>query len=752
MSSGDEASVSGEAAVLPTSPAHAPSDLPADSPEGATLEQLNLLGRRGYAWLETKPITGEHMFNWAVKVVNAEGVGRLLSMNSKHLGYPWVGPWPLGEDSSHNGKSLLHVLSPELLVMVAEHVLGPPCLPRAHDDESPPVVDGCDDRRFAHPMSARYSAWHFQHFLLSCEHVYRTITCYAMHLRVEAGARLCFEVSPTCPKHDPLAHTRHLERSAHSALEYTAFSIALTQGVVKPCTEDAHRHEWACMHTNLMVGFARMGFRKNALLARALERRDLALRHTHLGMHCAIQCMVHGGGAIVTAYDGTNDAWNYVHIHAADDNDRRGSALPVINLADLDESRITRYKPPAPYSWLSCLRACASTHWVVFAGLCVPDAVIARVQRGDDFDETLYKGWIAISCLHTGEVLTTFETEVGCGAMQNMWMRVGDDERSLELFALYTLPRDKYPADMWKTHSNTRIVRRTFALDAERRVVGFSEGAKLDLHLGDPSSLGRGWRYLIPGEDPNGDGTTWMRANEHGPVTVSRAIASSSSGSIVLTMTGDVLASPTVLKCVSECLTVRRIVVVDRMLKVHHVRHTTGREMLSRPVALISPSGDHVVVTNRWYSSGQQGHRSFIEIHSRRDHFIAPNVCTTKLENNGKFNLVARYEIDHARLRTRSFDVSKLCAFSPCSRFLLLFFENAQCAMLDIGECGSNSPLRFRSLCNPAPRFYGHIKRFSNLQWNSGGIWLQTTHHATPQAGTASGHHIHCTVQNLALY
>jgi hypothetical protein len=72
--------------------------------------------------------------------------------------------------------------------------------------------------------------------------------------------------------------------------------------------------------------------------------------------------------------------------------------------------------------------------------------------------------------------------------------------------------------------------------------------------------------------------------------------------------------------------------------------------------------------------------------------------------------------------------------------------------MLDIGECGSNSPLRFRSLCNPAPRFYGHIKRFSNLQWNSGGIWLQTTHHATPQAGTASGHHIHCTVQNLALY
>ena len=113
------------------------------------------------------------MFNWAVKVVNAEGVGRLLSMNSKHLGYPWVGPWPLGEDRSHNGKSLLHVLSPELLVMVAEHVLGLPCLPRAHDDERPPVVDGCDDRRVAHPMSARYSA---QHPSTSCS---RASTCTA---------------------------------------------------------------------------------------------------------------------------------------------------------------------------------------------------------------------------------------------------------------------------------------------------------------------------------------------------------------------------------------------------------------------------------------------------------------------------------------------------------------------------------------------------------------------------------------------
>lgn len=752
MSSDDEVGVSGEGA-LPASPEVAPSDESSHSPEAATLRELNLLGRRGHAWLTTKPITRTHLVDWTVKVASAEGVGRLLSLDGANLGYPWVGPWPLGEDSS---TSLLHTLSPELLVMVAEHILGPPCLPREHADERPHALDGYDDRRYAYRTTAKYRAWCFQQFLLSCEHVYRTITRDAMELRVEAGARrLACEVSPTVPTYHRLAHTQHLERSAHTTLEFTAFSIALTEGVIKPCdSNSALGQEWGVMHDNLMIGFARMGFRRNALLARALFQSNLAIRHTYMGIHCTIQCMVHGGGggAILSAFDHTNRTWHYMHVHPANEHDRSGPHLPVIVVHSPKETRVTRYAPPAPYSWLTCLRTCASTHWVVFAGLCVPDAVISRAREDGVFDESQWKGWIAFYNLHTGELQRTIETDVLCGTIMQMWMRVGDDERTLELFALYELPRVAHDLEGRKHNTNMHIVRRTFALDAERRV-GPSSGTKtLELHLGEPGSLGRGWRYLVPGEDPNGDGSTWMRANEHGPVTVTRATASAGSGSIVLTMTGDVLAHPTELKSVSECLTVRRVVVVDHTLQVHHIRHTSHRENLSKPVAVISPSGDHVVVTNRWQSpSGGGEHRAFIEVHARRPPAVSPKGEVEAMPG-GAFELTARYEIERARLRARSFDVTKLCAFSPCGRFLLLFFENATCAMIDVGECGRHSLLRFRSLCNPAPRFYGNVRRFSNLQWNDSGVWLQTTIHATPQAGTASWHHIHCSVQNLSLY
>lgn len=710
--------------------------MPSDSPENATLNQLNALGRRGHAWLETKPLSSAHVFGWAVKVANAEGVGRLLRLDGADLGWPWVGMWPLGEELGRNCPSLLRTLSPELLVKVAKHVLGPPCLPREHGDERPA-------HRASASASASHRAWCFQQFLLSCEHVYRTITRDAMHLRVEAGARRLLEVSPTRPEFHALAHTQHLERSARSALEFTAFSIALTEGVIKPCTEDWYRYEWARMHANLAVGFARMGFRENALLARALERRDLALRHTHLGTHCAIQCMVHGGGAIVTAFDRPSMTWRNVHIRPASEHDRRGAALPVIDLADADEPRVTPYAPPAPYSWLSCLRTCASTHWVVFAGLCVTDDVITRPPSSSPLDESAYKGWIALHNLHTGEQLFALETDAACGSMKQMWMRVDDDARTLELFALYVLPRDAHDFEGWKVNSNAHIVRRTFAVDAARRVVRMTESKTAPLHLGEPEGLGSGWRYLVPGEDPHGNGS-WTQSNDLGPVTVTRAIASSSSGSIVLTMTGDVLAHPTVLKCVPECLTVRRVVVVDRALRVHHIRHTTGRETASRPVALISPSGNHVVVTNRWHRRASS-HGAFIEVHVRA-HTGGERV-------SGDFRLAARYDIDGARLRARSFDVSKLCAFSPCGRFLLLFFENATCAMVDVGECGHRSLLRFRALCNPAPRFYGSGKRFSNLQWNDSGIWLQTTHHGTTTEGNpANRGFAHAIVQNLALY
>ena len=740
MSSGDEGSGADGEATLPPSPEESPSEESSHSPEAATLRELNLLGRRGHAWLTTKPITRTHLVDWTVKVASAEGVGRLLTLDGANLGYPWVGPWPLGEESS---RSLLHTLSPELLVMVAEHVLGPPCLPREHTDKQPHVLDGLGDWRCAYRTTAKYGAWCFHQFLLSCEHVYRTITRDAMELRVEAGARrMACEVSPTVPAYDRLAHTRHLERSAHTALEFTAFSIALTEGVIKPCDWNiALGQEWGVMHANLMIGFARMGFRKNALLARALFQSDLAIRYTYMGIHCTIQCMVHGGGgAILSTFDHANRTWHYMHVHPANEHDRSGPHLPVIMVHSPKEARVTRYAPPAPYSWLTCLRTCASTHWVVFAGLCVPDAVISRAHEDDDFDESEWKGWIAFYNLHTGELQRTIETEVQCGTIKQMWMRVSDDERTLELFTLYALPRAMHDLQEWKHNTNMHIVRRTFAVDAERRVSYEIPGIKtLELHLGEPRSLGVGWRYLVPGEDPNGDGATWMRSNENGPVTVTRAIASAGSGSVVLTMTGDVLAHPTVLKSVSECLTVRRVVVVDHTLQVHHIRHTSHREWLSKPVALISPSGDHVVVTNRWQlPSGGGEHRAFIEVHARLP--------------GGAFDLAARYEIERGRLRARGFDVTKLCAFSPCGRFFLLFFENATCAMIDVGECGRHALLRFRSLCNPAPRFYGNIRCFSNLQWTESGVWLQTTIHATPQAGTASGNHIHCSVQNLSLY
>ena len=754
MSSDEGSGADGEGA-LPASPEEAPNEESSHSPESATLRELNLLGRRGHAWLTTKPITRTHLVDWTIKVASVEGVGRLLTLDGANLGYPWVGPWPLGEERAHNGTSLLHALSPELLVMVAEHVLGPPCLPREHADKRPHALDGYDDRRYAYRTTAKYRAWCFQQFLLSCEHVYRTITRDAMELRVEAGARrLACEVSPTVPAYHRLAHTQHLERSAHTTLEFTAFSIALTEGVIKPCDWNiVLGQEWAVMHANLMIGFARMGFRRNALLARALFQSDLAIRHTYMGIHCTIQCMVHrGGGAILSTFDHTNRTWHYMHVHPANEHDRSGPHLPVILVHSPEEARVTRYAPPAPYSWLTCLRTCASTHWAVFAGLCVPDAVIARAHEDDDFDESEWKGWIAFYNLHTGELQRTIETDVSCGTIKQMWMRVSDDERTLELFTLYALPRAVHNLEGWKHNTNVHIVRRTFAVDAERRVGPFPGSKTLELHLGEPASLGRGWRYLVPGEDVNGDGGTWMRANENGPVTVTRATASAGSGSIVLSVTGDVLAHPNVLKSVSECLTVRRVVVVDHTLQVHHIRHTSHRENLSKPVAVISPSGDHVVVTNRWQSpSGGGEHRAFIEVHARRPPAVGPQ-GEVEMNPGGAFDLAARYEIDRGRLRARSFDVAKLCAFSPCGRFLMLFFENATCAMIDVGECGRHSLLRFRSLCNPAPRFYGNIRRFSNLQWNDSGVWLQTTIHATQQAGTVSGHHIHCSVQNLSLY
>jgi len=746
MSSDEGLGADGEE-TLPTSPEDAPSDESGHSPESATLRQLNLLGRRGHAWLTTKPITRTHLVDWTVKVASAEGIGRLMSLDGANLGHPCR----LAEE---NGMSLLHTLSPELLVMVAECVLGPPCLPREHADRRPHVLDGYDNRRFKCRTSARYHAWCFQQFLLCCEHVYRTITRDAMDLRVEAAARrMACEVSPTVPAYHRLAHTRHLERSALTTLEFTAFSIALTEGVIKPCDWDsALGQDWGVMHANLALGFARMGFRKNALLARALERRDLAIRHTYMGIHCTIQCMVHGGGAILSTFDQTNNTWNYMHVHPANEHDRCGPYFPVIMVHGSKEERVTRYAPPAPYSWLTCLRTCASTHWVVFAGLCVPDAVISRAHENDDFDESEWKGWIALYNLHTGELLRMIETDVSLGTIKQMWMRVSDDERTLELFTLYELPRVMYDLQGWKHNTNMHIVRRTFSLDAERRVGPFPSSKTLELHLGEPASLGRGWRYLVPGEDPNGDGSTWMRANQNGPVTVTRASASVASGSIVLTMTGDVLAHPTVIKSFSECLTVRRVVVVDHMLQVHHIRHTSHREWMSKPVSVISPSGNHVVVTNRWQSpSGGGEHRAFIEVHARRDPSVDPKGEVESMPG-GAFDLAARYEIERDRLRARSFDVAKLCTFSPCGRFFLLFFENATCAMIDVGECGRHSLLRFRSLCNPAPRFYGNIRRFSNLQWNDSGVWLQTTIHATPQTETASGHHIHCSVQNLSLY
>ena len=423
----------------PAPPATAPSAPGApDSPEGATLAQINALGRRGHAWLESKPITSEHLSDWAARIVNVEGVGRLLDLDTEAAGWPWVGPWPL-EPLGAPPESLLHSLSPELLVVVAEHVLGPPCLPRPHGDAQPGHADGA---RVQSRARARHGAWCLHQFLLSCEHVYRTITRFAMHARVEAGARMLINVGPTLHAPHPLAHTRHLERSARSALEFTAFSVALTQGVFKPCAEETYGHEWARMHTNLVVGFARLGFRKNALLARALERRDLALRHTHLGTNCTIQCTVHGGGAIVRAFDRPSKAWRHFHIQPANDHDRRGPVLPIIDVGDPNEPRITHYAPPAPYSWLSCLRACANTHWAVFAGMCVPDAVIA--QNRDSFDESQWKWWIAIYNLHTGERLVTLETEPSGGSMKQMWMCVADDARTLELFALYVLPRDAH--------------------------------------------------------------------------------------------------------------------------------------------------------------------------------------------------------------------------------------------------------------------------------------------------------------------
>ena len=111
-------------------------------------------------------------------------------------------------------------------------------------------------------------------------------------------------VVPTEAGFDARAHTRQLERSARSALEFTAFGIAITEGVLKPCTDTSHLYTWSRDRANLSVGFTRLGFQRNALLARAVERRALALRHTNMSYNTSLCCVVEGGGAIVSAAAG----------------------------------------------------------------------------------------------------------------------------------------------------------------------------------------------------------------------------------------------------------------------------------------------------------------------------------------------------------------------------------------------------------------------------------------------------------------
>ena len=156
-----------------------------------------------------------------------------------------------------------------------------------------------------------------------------------------------------------------------------------------------------------------------------------------------------------------------------------------------------------------------------------------------------------------------------------------------------------------------------------------------------------------------------------------------------------------------------------------------------------------MLVTNQWAKGSTPvglTARPYIEIYKR---------SALNTTDGCGYGLAVRFDIDHARLRARNFHVAKLCAFSPCSRFVMLLFENGTCSMLDIEECsGGNQPLRFRVLCNPAPRPVDAVRRFIDLRWNQSGIWICTMHNAqnTAVLPPMLSSHVSSTVQNLALF
>ena len=286
--------------------------------------------------------------------------------------------------------------------------------------------------------------------------------------------------------------------------------------------------------------------------------------------------------------------------------------------------------------------------------------------------------------------------------------------------------------------------RRTYEIGVGDTPLKWIGSQYVPVHLGEPSLIGMGWRYLLPNEVPE-----YHAANAEGPVMVERAIASPRSGFVVLTLVGVVMRHAIVGDNSSKIMTVRRIVVVDSTLNVHHIRHLTPSEHRERAVAVLSDCGNTVLVTNQWAKGATPAGltaRPYIEIYKR---------SALNTTDGCGYGLAVRFEIDHARLKARNFGVAKLCTFSPCSRFVMLLFENGTCSMLDIEECSSgNQPLRFRVLCNPAPRPVDAVRRFVDLRWNQSGIWICTTHNVqnTASLNEITASHLSSTVQNLALF
>ena len=665
------------------------------APADFLLQQINALGDRGHGWLEHKPMEKWAITSWLVRVVDAQGAGKLLALDPQAV--EWVPP--------PEGAALLHALSPELLAMLAEHILSPSAWP---PPQPPPPAAAVVPPPFN--VAVKKGAKSLHAFLTTCKHVHRCLTRQAMDLRVEAGVRLLPYARPRLPACHPRAHLRHLERSAHSALEFVALSVAMTTGAMSPENQQPGCARHAKLHDALTTGFAELGFRENAFLARVLEGRALALQHTHADSECRLHFLVLGGGAVVSVADDLGDPADWYYVRPAGEHDQRQRPLgAALSLApDADDPRVTALER-GKQKWHTCQRGCGNRHWAAFVGTADTPEQIGTggiASKGQPF-------WVALYDLRTGKQLCSFET-AALKWVGEVWMHVTEDGRTLELFMLQNQAREHDDADVWQLKSDLEIARRNWSIDAQGQLSRRTEDdVTIPVHLGDEPKLGKSWRYVVPGEVPE-----FPQANANGTVTVRDCCASGQSGSVVLTVDGVVFMDHFGSDSSSQIFNLRRVIIVDRALKEHHIRHMCRfGEQCTQPTASLSPDGETVVFVNKWTPETAHIHHAgsqpFVEIHKRR-------------ALTGKFGMCAQYDLSRQRLKTHAFDERKLGTFSPCGRFFLLLFQNGTFGMIDIDLCScANNTLSFRVLCTPAPTRYPHLGLFSKLQWNDSGIWVE---------------------------